>query len=74
MEPASAEGRVALQDPDPGTRWRHRNGNIYTVLCIANEPDAARYPRTIVYRGENGKVWARLASDWHRSMTLIEET
>ena len=62
----------AMNDPKPGTIWRHRNGNLYTVLHIANGPDEERYPRTVVYQGENGLVWARRAADWHRSMTEIE--
>lgn len=54
-----------------GTRWRHYNGNEYVVLHLANEPDDERYPLTVVYQGANGKVWARPASDWFRSMTEI---
>jgi hypothetical protein len=55
--------------PTPGSKWRHYNGTPYTVLHIANEPDGARYPLTVVYQGPNGMVWARRADDWHRSMT-----
>tara|TARA_R110000868_G_scaffold276926_1_gene536799 strand:- start:463 stop:624 length:162 start_codon:yes stop_codon:yes gene_type:complete len=47
------------------------NGNIYSVILIANESDDERYPKTVVYRGLNGKVWARRSDDWHRSMSLI---
>lgn len=57
--------------PEPNQCWRHTNGNIYLVLCIANEPDEERYPKTIVYRGENGKTWARRFDDWYRSMTYV---
>lgn len=56
-----------------GSEWQHKNGNIYTVLCIANEPDDERYPKTIVYQGANGNIWARRYDDWNRSMTKIEE-
>lgn len=55
----------------PGTLWQHKNGNIYTILMLANEPDEERYPLTVVYGGSNGKTWARRADDWHRSMTRI---
>ena len=57
--------------PIPGSWWTHRNGALYTVLMIANSDteDEARYPVTVVYQGDNGKVWSRPASDWHRSMT-----
>ncbi len=54
--------------PLPGSKWQHYNGTPYTVLHIANEPDDDRYPLTVVYQGPNGKVWARRADDWHRSM------
>ena len=55
----------------PGSVWGHMNGNIYSVILIANESDDERYPKTVVYRGLNGKVWARRSDDWHRSMSLI---
>jgi hypothetical protein len=59
--------------PSPGQRWRHRNGNTYTVLLVANLLDEERYPKTVVYIGGNGRVWARRADDWHRSMTYLED-
>ena len=58
--------------PEIGSRWRHRNGNLYEVESITNisteRPE--KYPVTVVYRGENGKLWSRAAADWGRSMTL----
>jgi hypothetical protein len=60
--------------PSPGSLWSHRNGNVYEVLHIANEPNEPRYPISIVYRGTNGKVWVRRADDWHRSMTAVPTT
>ena len=58
-------------DPAPGSRWQHRNGNVYTVLYITNKPDELRYPKTVVYQGDNGEVWSRRADDWARSMTAL---
>lgn len=55
--------------PAIGSHWRHYNGTPYTVLHIANEPGDERYPCMVIYQGPNGKVWARRADDWHRSMT-----
>jgi hypothetical protein len=57
------------------SRWKHRNGNIYTVTMLANTDSTRQddYPVMVVYRGENGKIWCRAFSDWHRSMTLIDE-
>ena len=59
--------------PKEGSFWQHRNGAFYSVMFIANKPDNDRYPETVVYRSENnGNIWARPLSDWHRSMTLCE--
>ena len=57
-----------------GTLWKHTNGQIYKVVEIANaetqQPD--KYPVTVVYANtNNGTVWSRPLSDWHRSFTLI---
>ena len=57
------------RDPEVGEWWVHRNGNRYEVVAIANLPDEERYPKTIVYKGENGNIWARRFDDWHRSFT-----
>lgn len=55
------------------TRWKHRNGCLYTVLFLTNEhterPET--YPVSVVYKGDNGNVWSRPLSDWHRSMTEV---
>ncbi|AAX84908.1 hypothetical protein [Xanthomonas phage Xp15] len=60
--------------PQPGTMWRHYNGKQYEVLAIANiASENPRYPVTVIYVGDNGNIWTRDASDWHRSMTLIED-
>lgn len=56
-----------------GSLWRHRNGNLYMVLHIANLPNEERYPKSVVYRGADGNVWVRRYDDWHRSMTLVME-
>ncbi len=61
------------QLPTPGSVWSHTNGNRYTVMCIANEftERPEQYPQTVVYQGENGRIWSRHVSDWARSMTLV---
>lgn len=50
---------------ETGSVWSHRNGNHYLVIGSADKG------QRVVYHGENGKVWSRLLSDWHRSMTPI---
>lgn len=67
-----------LKTVRPGQIWRHYNGNEYRVLMLANtegddESKQKKYPPTVVYRGNNGRTWARRLDDWHRSMTLISQ-
>lgn len=54
--------------------WKHNNGNIYTVIEITNldSKDLIKYPITVVYKGENGKIWTRPLTDWHRSFTKVK--
>ena len=61
------------EEPKSGSIWRHHSGRIYTVLFLVNEPDSTKpeYPRTVVYVGQNGKLWAGRLDDWHRRMTAL---
>lgn len=58
-----------------GSRWKHKNGNIYTILAFTNifSEKLDEYPVMVVYQGENGKVWSREYTRWHGSMTLLED-
>lgn len=50
--------------------WLHKSGQTYRVIAVANiHAKDYRYPMTIVYQGEDGRIWSRLASDWHGSMS-----
>lgn len=65
-----------IEKPAKGSFWQHHNGNRYTVLMVTNtEGDdptkREKYPPTVVYEGQNGKLWSRKLADWHRSMTPI---
>ena len=59
--------------PKIDSLWQHKNGNLYQVLLFANVySDREDYPETIIYKNiNNGKVYCRKLSDWHRSMTFI---
>ena len=59
-----------------GSLWHHKNGNKYEVITIANsETKTDRYPVTVVYKNiDNGTIWSRPLSDWHRSMTPLPPT
>jgi len=77
----SAESELGQRDeppagsefPAPGTRWSHKNGNVYEVVMLSNlgSSDVQRYPVYITYKGANGLVWTRALHDWHRSMTAL---
>lgn len=55
-----------------GTTWSHRNGNVYRVVAVSNlHSDKDEYPPYVTYQGGNGRIWTRLLSDWHRSMTQV---
>ena len=56
-----------------GKQFKHRNGNIYTVLLLTNTdstPERLKdHPIDVVYMGQNGKIWSRPLNDWNRSFT-----
>lgn len=71
-----AEAVRSQEEPKPGSVWQHRNGNRYEVLFLTNDSSERqdRYPRTVVYRNTaNGNRYSRALSDWHRSMTWVED-
>lgn len=57
------------------TKWRHRNGNEYTVYDITNEhaepENRDKYPIMISYVGANGKRWSKTLKDFMAKMTII---
>lgn len=63
----------ALQ-PTIGSRWKHHNGNLYTVLLLTNSESTRpeEYPITVVYQGANGLIWSRPLSNWYRSFIPAE--
>jgi hypothetical protein len=58
-----------------GHKFKHTNGNIYTVLFLTNtqaEPERWKdHPIDVIYEGANGNKWSRPLSDWFRSFTKI---
>jgi hypothetical protein len=74
--PERIEGYVPLvkeviKTPLVKSKWQHYNGAKYKVIAIANEEDTKKYPKIVVYKGKNGKVWVRPLTDWYRSFTEI---
>jgi hypothetical protein len=61
-----------ISRPTLGSRWRHTNGNYYTVTGYSNDTAPSdKYPLTIHYQGDNGNQWSRQLSRWHDSMTFV---
>lgn len=62
--------------PKVGSTWRHKNGKIYTVVCVANDPELIaedryeEYPVMISYKTCHGGVYGRLLPRWHCSMVV----
>lgn len=66
---------VPVEEVTPLSRWKHSNGSTYTVILITNEhsENQDRYPTTVVYRDYDYISWSKPLSDWHRSMTKMED-
>ena len=65
------------QIPEIGSLWRHKNGQSYFVIIIANknasDDKKDEYPVTVVYkRDSDGTAWSRPLSRWHESFTEIK--
>jgi hypothetical protein len=62
--------------PTPGSTWKHRGGDEYTVIGLTSEPDAEKaekFPRTVFYRGPDGRQWTRTLQSWRGSFTFVRE-
>lgn len=59
--------------PAEGHVYQHINGNVYTIIAIANESSKRdEYPPTVVYQGKNGLVWAKPLTNFINKMTRIK--
>lgn len=59
----------------PGQKWRHRNGIEYRVVCLTNEHSTRpEYPVTVVYQGENKRLWSKTKDDFIAKMTFVPES
>lgn len=54
-------------------KWRHRNGNEYELITVTNSnadtANVEKYPPTVVYCGENGRIWSKPIQNFLESMT-----
>lgn len=61
--------KEGVEYPEIGSRYKHNNGNEYTVLQIANaHAESEDYPITVVYQGINGKIWAKTLDNFNNKM------
>lgn len=62
-----------MSKPEIGSIWRHRRGDLYEVLLLANEyggDDPEKWPVFVVYRSLGlQQVWARRLDEWRGSFT-----
>jgi len=63
-----------VNDLETGSMWRHRNGNDYVVIAVANlhADDPERYPKLVVYADEEERLWAKPVARFLSGMTLTE--
>jgi hypothetical protein len=62
--------KAPLSLPRAGEDWQHHKGGVYTVLLLTSEPGedkADKFPRSVVYQGEDGRVWTRTLESWYES-------
>lgn len=63
---------ASIHLPAIGNLYRHHKGADYVVVDIANvdstNPD---YPVTVIYKGINGKTWAKPLHNFVQKMTFI---
>lgn len=71
-QPALEESMGFRDTPREGDTYRHDSGRIYTVITVANL-DATRvgWKPQVVYRDEDGRVWARPISDFNQRNTKV---
>lgn len=68
------ESEDVVREPTAGDLWTHHNGNEYVVVEIANDhSDRPEYPRTVIYRGRNGRTWAKTESNFLEKMQFVRE-
>lgn len=58
--------------PRVTARYKHENGNEYTVIAISNEhSEREEYQPRVVYQGDNGRVWDKPLIEFMSKMKLI---
>lgn len=65
-----------VQLPEEKSLWTHHNGKEYRVVSIANQfsEDLVKYPIVVVYKGFNGRIWAKTLANFLIAMTATEKS
>ena len=64
-----------LKVPKTGTKWQHHKNKtlVYEVIHIANEGGSIEYPLSVVYKGENGKIWVKTNARFYQTMIEVKD-
>jgi hypothetical protein len=58
--------------PNIGEQWIHHNGRVYEVVLIANVDSVnEHYPITVIYKGQNGRIWSKQLDNFLSKMKKI---
>lgn len=78
---------MSTPKPAAGQVWRHHSGVLYTIITITNEYESEdidsltakasgteeKYPVTVVYQGDDGRIWSKSPARFLASMTYYRE-
>ena len=65
--------KKAVHIPTVGERYKHHNGNEYEVVIVSNlDSQRPEYTPTVVYKGDNGKVWSKTLTDFNAKMARVQ--
>jgi hypothetical protein len=54
--------------------WKHRKGDKYQVVGVTDQPEpekAEKFPRTVFYKGPDGRMWSRTLESWYQSFEFV---
>ena len=61
-----------MQTVKKGMVCRHHSGRVYTILDVANATNPSeKFPRTVIYMGANGNIWARNEKEFLEKFELL---
>ena len=58
-------------DPTPGTRWRHYQGEVWEVICVAYLEWSRMVP-LVIARSEKGQTLGWLLTEWRGKAHAVD--